>query len=176
MTKPGPELSAALSLLVAVAVNTASVALEGEWRWLTRTFGRRAWVVHSALIFLPWAWCLVALRRIRPGPPMPAPLPAAGAFTEVVSYALVLFGFGTVGPAAAVNGDIFGLQRRNRKRGRLLGRIRDPIYLGYAGILAGQAFRRGRPSLLLIAVEALLLLKAEARVEDWAAGRAAARL
>lgn len=168
-------MSAALALLVAVGVNTASVALEGEWRWLTRAFGRRAWIVHSAMIIPPWAWFVVALGGIRPGPTPPPLARAAGVVAEMLGYALVLIGFGTIGAAAAVNGDLFGLVPPTRKNGWRVRWIRDPIYLGYAGILAGRALRRGSPSLHFIAVEALTLLTAEARVEDWAAGRAAAR-
>jgi protein-S-isoprenylcysteine O-methyltransferase Ste14 len=162
-------VSAALRLAAAVAVNTAAVAAEGRWRLLDRRFGRRAWVAHTALVLPAWA----AFLRSLPQAPRTWPRPAraarvTGVAAECGGALLVALGFWRLGPAAAVNGDLFGLVPR-RPLGPLWGVVPDPIYTGYALWLAGWALRTGRPRLLPVAAEMLALLTVEARVEDRAA-------
>src|SRR5688500_8741878 len=48
----------------AAGVNTASVAVQQQYGWLTRRFGSRGWEVHLALIAPPWLWFLWLLSRL----------------------------------------------------------------------------------------------------------------
>jgi hypothetical protein len=81
---------------------------------------------------------------------------------------LVALGLREIGLAAVVNGDLFGLSRRRPALGSVHRLLRDPIYLGYALLLAGRALRTGQDRLVRLALLAGLLLWIEARVEDWA--------
>jgi protein-S-isoprenylcysteine O-methyltransferase Ste14 len=151
----------ATTLALAVGVNTASVALQGTLRPLERAFGRGAVVAHAALIVTGWICFLRSLRRVpRHLEPVPRGTSVAGIIAELIGIRLLWSGFRRLGLRALVNADLFGLGRRTR--------IRDPIYAGYALWLAGFAARSGRPGLLPVAGEMLVLLWVEARVEDWA--------
>lgn len=162
--------SPALSLALAVAVNCASVAAEGRCRALSSMFGRSAWLAHAGLVVPPWARFLWSLRRV-PGRHVPRAVVGAGLLGEAAGMALVAMGFHRLGPAAAVNGDVFGLVPRTSGPAPVLGRVRDPIYTGYSVWLAGWALRTGRLLLLPVAAQMMVLLTLEARIEDWAGTR-----
>ncbi len=160
------------ALLLAVTVNSAAVAVQGRHRLLSRGFGRRAWLVHAGLILPGWLGLAWALASARPAPRPGPGWRALGWGLEAAGLTLVGLGFRALGLGAAVNADLFrtGPRPPVRARAGAVPGVRDPIYLGYAALLAGRSLRRGAPG-LLVALEALLLLTVEARIEDWAAAR-----
>jgi protein-S-isoprenylcysteine O-methyltransferase Ste14 len=161
----------ALTLTLAVAVNSLSVAIQGRSGALTRAFGQSGWLVHAAIVLPAWAWFLLSVSAApQSRHRVPAALALAGLVGEGAGLALVAPGFRRLGPAAAVNGDLFGLVQRKRVT-PVWGVVKDPIYTGYAAWLAGWALRTGRLQLLPVAAQMLALLTLEARIEDWAARR-----
>jgi protein-S-isoprenylcysteine O-methyltransferase Ste14 len=161
-----------VTLTLAVGLSSLSVAMEGAYGLLSRTFGRPAWLAHAALSVPPWVWFLRSLRHIpRTRRRVSPALGWAGLAGEAAGLALVAAGFLRLGPAAVVNGDLFGLIDRNRPYRPVFGVVKDPIYTGYAAWLAGWGLRTGRISLLPLAVQMFVMLTLEARIEDWAAGR-----
>lgn len=162
----------AAALALAVAVNSASVAVQGRTGLLTRAFGSAGLPVHAAAIVPAWAWFVRSVSRVPRTGPVPPALVAVGLLTEAVGLALVVAGFRRLGPAAAVNGDVFGRVERRPAR-PLWGAVRDPIYTGYSTWLAGWAVRTGRPQLLPLAALMFALLTLEGRIEDWAADASA---
>lgn len=167
----------ALMLALAVTVNSLSVAAEGRRGALSHVFGRRAWLVHAALVIPAWASFLRSLPRVPQSACRRRPAHVcAGLIGEALGLGLVAAGFRRLGLAAAVNGDVFGLMPRQPDAGPLLGVVRDPIYTGYSAWLAGWALRTGRFRLLPVAAEMLVLLFLEARIEDWAAAKHSAQI
>lgn len=161
----------ALILTLAVALNSLSVAVEGGSGALSRAFGPRAWTVHAALVVPAWVWFLLSISRVPPARRrIPPGLALVGLVSEGAGLALVARGFRRLGPAAAVNGDLFGLVER-KPVDPVWGVLKDPVYTGYAAWLAGWALRTGRLSLVPVAAQMFVLLTLEARVEDWAASR-----
>jgi protein-S-isoprenylcysteine O-methyltransferase Ste14 len=162
-----------LALILAVAINSLSVAVQGRTGTLGRMFGRRAWLAHTIIIVPGWAWFMVSLvRSPRTRPRVPPGTVATGLAMEAGGLALVVAGFRRLGPAVLVNGDLFGVSPR-RVEARPVPLVSDPIYTGYAAWMAGWALRTGRPRLLPVAGLMLLLLRLEARIEDRAARRVA---
>lgn len=161
----------ARALALAVALNSASAAIEGRWHLATRTLGRHAWIAHAGAVVPAWAHFLEALLRSpRSTHPRTRAAAVLGPVLESAGIGLTTVGFRRLGVAAAVNGDLFGLVERRPVR-PAWGWLRDPIYVGYSLWLAGWAVRTGRPQLLPVAAEMLIVLLAEARIEDWAASR-----
>lgn len=153
----------AIWLAFASAANTLSVAAQGWWKLYTRLFGSRDWVVHAAVIVPGWVAFLASVRSIRPGQRGSQ----LGFLVEVFGAGLVGLGFRELGPAAAINGDLFGLGSLKRPPGGIFRVLDNPIYTGYALLLFGRALRLGSARLAITAVESLLLLNAiEARVEN----------
>ena len=85
---------------------------------------------------------------------------------------LAVLGFVELGPAAAINGDLFGIGARLTPPGGIHRVIDNPIYTGYALLLGGRALRLGSVRLAVVAAESLLLLNlVEAVVERRAHAR-----
>ena len=158
----------AIWLAIAAFANTLSVAAEGWLALHTRLFGRRAWLAHTVVILPGWLCFLASLQSIRPGErrwPM-------GRLVEGIGAVMVGLGFLELGPAGAVNGDLFGLGSWRQQAGGIYQRLHNPIYSGYALLLLGRALRLGSVRLGLVAAESLLLLNVvEARVESHARAR-----
>ncbi|MBI4214007.1 MAG: hypothetical protein HY534_06835 [Chloroflexi bacterium] len=154
---------------IAAAVNTASVAVQQRFHFLTRTFGKNGWYVHIALIAPPWLAFLALLRDLnqRARWPLPESMRPLGSFLLVIASGLWFAAFRELGPVRVANGYFFGRGPSERVSGSVFRLRRDPMYDAYALALVGTAFRRANGVYLLLAVESLLLLNGlEASVEN----------
>ena len=129
----------ALWLLIAAATNTSSLAAQSWWDLHTRLFGRRAGLAHAVIILPAWAGFLVSVRSVRPGRRR-WPL---GLLMEGMGAILVHLGFLELGPASAINGDLFGFGNRRARPGGIYRVMENPIYSGYGLLLLGRALRIG---------------------------------
>ena len=161
----------ALWLFIAATTNMSSLAAQAWWNLHTRLFGRRAWLAHAVIILPAWAGFVVSVRSVRPGRrrwPLGRPIEGMGAI-------LVGLGFLELGPASAINGDLFGFGNPRAQPGGIYRVMENPIYSGYGLLLFGRALRIGRVRLAIVAAESLLLLNAiEAGVERRARARTSA--
>ncbi|PZR70316.1 MAG: hypothetical protein DLM66_04255 [Candidatus Dormiibacter spiritus] len=140
------------ALLVAVAVNSASVRAEQHWCLHTRVFGRWAALAHAGLIIPPWIAFLATSRSV-PNGDLPVPPFLASRVGALLRGGGVLFtvlGFRELGLGALINLDQFRppVEPTAAAIYRLLD---DPIYTGYALGTAGWALRRRSTSGLLLA-------------------------
>lgn len=158
----------AIALATAVALNTASV--EAARRGLMRQwFGRRAWSIHLLAITPAWGLFLLLLPTLPPDlfTRLPRRLIPAGAVLLIASAALWTWTFALLGPERTANGYFFDRGPRGAVNGGPYRWLRNPMYVGYIGLLAGTALATRRPAYGLLAIEAgILLLGVEARAEN----------
>lgn len=159
----------ALALAAAVAINTASVALEQRRSLLSRRFGRRGWYVHLAVVTPPWALFVALLPSIsgRVMWPLNPRLRPLGKALAVLGAAIWLDAFARMGPERTANGYFFGHGPRQQVTGGVYRWLHNPMYDAYALVLAGVGLRTRNARFLVLAAEAYLLLNlVEARVEN----------
>ena len=157
-----------LAFVVAVGVNTASVAVEHRWHVLTRLCGRAGWYLHLAVIAPAYLWLFVLLASLDHYGrwKLPAAARPLGAVLMLLSAWLWKSAYHRLGGPRVANGDVFGrVPAAHVKVGVFLW-LRDPMYDSYALALVGAGLWTGNIAYFALAAESIALLNCiEAKVE-----------
>jgi len=156
------------AFVVAVGINTASVAIEQRRGLLTRCFGSKGWYVHLAVISPGWAWFFLLLRKLgtRTIWPLPKGLRPFGGTLLPMAAAGWLLAFIQLGPVRTLNGNNFGRANADPITVGSFHWSPNPMYDSYVIAFIGRALRDGNGVYLLLAAQSFILLNLiEASVE-----------
>ena len=158
----------ATALATAACVNTLSVGAQLRWRTLERLVGKRAWLLHVALITPAWLLFVGSLPSVRRDPRLGIRRRRTLGLTVVGASALLwLAAARQLGGARVLNGDAFGAVAARRVASGPYRWRRNPIYDSYAMALVGCGLFTGSGGYFLLSLESIIVLNViEAAVES----------